>query len=304
MSLMKNRLLLLYGFLFFGISHTLQSQGLLDSLDLEYKDTTFYVSATFKHTYIVMGQSVETRKAGVLEISAKNRFWNIPRPDNSRNRSFVADKMSTRFGLAYAISDRFTVGAGATTFDGIFDGFLKYRLIRQQKNKVPVSVTLFQNTSYRSRAYAAFPLPEDSSDRFSFTTQAMVASKITSKFSVQVTPTFVRKGAAKVPGDIQNHFAIGLGARYKIGNHVSIASEYFYVANPPDLFERYNAFTLGVNWEIGGLILQFHMTNSPNFVEDAYIINTPYNFNFSNPNFNFGFNATYNLQLFRKKSRK
>ncbi|WP_378174849.1 DUF5777 family beta-barrel protein [Aquimarina sp. SS2-1] len=300
---MRNKNIILFVYLLLA-GYCVQAQGLLDTLDKEYKDSVQYTSATFKSSRILLGHSVETRKSGVLEISAFNRFWNIPQTD-SRSQSFIADKMSTRFGLDYAISDRLTLGVGGTTFDDIFDGYLKYRVIRQaNKNGLPFSMTLFQNVSYLSTSRVRFGslFLEENKDRFSYTTQMILASKITTNLSLQISPTFVHRGYSPSEDDPRNHFVLGFGGRYKVGNHISVASEYFYVTNPIESIDTYGAFSLGVNWEVGGLILQFYMTNARNIAEDAFLISTPNNFNFNDSNFNFGFNATYNIQLAKKKS--
>ena len=90
---------------------------------------------------------------------------------------------------------------------------------------------------------------------------------------------------------------MGFGARYKVGKHVSIAGEYYYVANPIQSINAYNPFALGVNWELSDLMLQFKLTHTPHFVEDAFITRSLRNFNFRDGNLFFGFHATYFIQF-------
>jgi hypothetical protein len=103
----------------------------------------------------------------------------------------------------------------------------------------------------------------------------------------------VRKGYQFSNEDSQNIFALGFGARYKLGSHFSIVSEYYSTFNPIDSIDTYNPFAIGANWEIGDVLLQFMLTNAVHMVEDSFITQTLNNFNFRNPNLNFGFNATY-----------
>ncbi len=275
------------------------AQKLLEKVEQAYQDTTLYTLASFKATRIAIGQSVETRKKGILEIHLNNRFWNTPADDS---QSFVADRMGTRFGLEYAISDRFTMGAGGSTWDGIFDGFAKYRLLWQREGKggSPVSVTLFQNASYRSKSFLALSPRDDFSSRMSYTSQLAIARKFNSNFTLQLTPTLVNRGNLLFPEDPQAQFALGLGGRYKLGNHVSVVSEYYHVFDPITSVDTYGAFALGVNWEMTDVILQFGMTNARSMVEDSFITQTRNNFNFRDPNFHFGFNFTYILHLSKK----
>jgi len=298
---MKNsRYFLIMYIVLIGLNTPICAQSLLESLEKEYPDTPQYEIATFKSTRIAIGHSVENRKEGVLEIMAMNRYWNIP---NYQGQSFVADKWSARIALEYGISNRLTAGAGWSTLENIYDGFLKYKLLRQRKNakKSFASVTLFQNASYRnedSRAAIYGDLKDTSfSERLAFTSQLLIARKFTPQFSAQISPTFIHRGSSLSDEDPTNHFAMGIGGRYKVGGHVSIVSEYYYVANPVKSVDTYGAFALGVNWELSDLMLQFHMTNAWSMVEDAFILQTPNNFNLQDGNFTFGFTATFALHL-------
>jgi len=163
-------------------------QDLLELLDKELPDTVRYTRATFKANRITFGQSVETRKKGTLELVLGTKYWN--RPDSDR-RSFAADLFTARFGAEYAFTDRFTMGAGVTSFDGIINGFGKYRLVRQRDdtNKTPISITLFQSTSFLTRSYGKIVLPEDSSDRFNFVSKIIFARKFDRNLSLQIAPT-------------------------------------------------------------------------------------------------------------------
>ncbi|AKA36512.1 DUF5777 family beta-barrel protein [Flagellimonas lutaonensis] len=282
-----------------GMSHTVVSQNLLDILEDEQQDIPQYTQATFKFSRIAFGHSIETRKKGLLDIFVANRFWNTP---EERTQSFAADRLSTRIALEYGISDKFLVGVGGTTFDGLFDGFVKYKLVQQRSDQKgsPISITLLQSTSYFSETLASPNIEDDFSHRLSFTSQMLIGKKITPNFSLQMVPTFVHRGLVLSNEDPQNHFAIGFGGRYKLGNHVSVVSEYYYTANPIKSFDTYGPFALGVNWEIGDVMLQFMLTNAVRMVEDAYITRTRHNFNFRNPNLNFGFNMTYVIHFKRK----
>ena len=66
----------------------------------------------------------------------------------------------------------------------------------------------------------------------------------------------------------------------------------------------YNAFAIGVNWELSYIMLQFQLTNTRTFAEDRFIMQTSNNFNFKDGNLHFGFNATFTLQTDKKKRKK
>jgi hypothetical protein len=283
-------------------SNSINSQSLLDKLNDEFPDKPVYEIASFKTTRIGLGHSIETRKKGALEISLYNRYWNIP---NFKGQRFLADVVSTRYGLDYAFSDNFTVGLGYTNHDKITDGFLKYKLLKQRKGskKGFLSVTLVQAISHRNSENVSADIYEPSSvsDKYAFTSQVLVARKLNSDFTLQITPTYIHREGNTLNDDPNNQFAVGFGGRHKIGGHASIVSEYYYVANPLKSIDTYNAFMVGVNWELSHLMLQFHMTNARNFAEDTFITQTRNNFNSKDGNFHFGFNATFVLDTRKKK---
>lgn len=282
------------------VSSSLSAQNLLDKLEKEFPENTNYAIGTFKTTRIAIGQSIETRRKGQLEISVFSRFWDSP---NSNKESFLADKSTHRFALEYGLTDRLTLGAGYTSFDGIYDSFLKYQLVKQQSGKtnIPISITLFQSYAYRSMQLGNVTPFVSGSDKSAYTTQVLIAKKFNSKFSAQITPTFVHRAKSILSEDPNSQFAIGFGARHKISKHASIVSEYYYVTNPLESVKTYDAFAVGINWELSHLMLQFHITNARNFAEDTFIMQTKNNFNFHDPNFHFGFNATFVLHTKKKK---
>lgn len=306
MSLMKNKYYksTLVAF-FILINSIMNAQDLLSKLDKEYDNISLNEIATFKTTRLGLGHSIETRKKGALQLSLYFRYWDTP---NATGQKFLADEVSTRYGLEYAFTDNFTFGVGYTNFDKITDGYLKYRLLHQNTNakKGWFSLTLVQTISHRMLQNANGNLyqPTSSENKYAFTTQALFARKFNTNLSVQITPTYIYRAAESTTNDPNHQFAIGFGGRHKITKHASVVSEYFYVANPVKSFDTYNTFMVGINWEVSDLMLQFHLTNARNFAEDTFITQTTNNFNFKDPNLHFGFNATYIIHTRKNKLKK
>ncbi len=294
---MKSKPLFLVPFcLTFFFTVGVNGQELLDILEKESPKMPIYTQAIFKTNRVVLTQSVETRKKGTLEFILGTRYWNIPNNDNSQ--SFAADKFSGHFGMQYAVSDRFTFGAGITSYDGILNGFAKYRLVRQRQDKnVPIGITLVQGGSYFSRDFLRYSLPLNSSERLSYVTQAIIARKFDRNFSFQVSPTYIHSGSGQPVSNQKDLFLMGFGARYKLGNHVSLASEYGYLFGRNEGEEGFNLFSLGVNWEVGDLIMQFSMSNAKSFDDISSYLFNPNNFHFRPGGLHIGVNATYVLHL-------
>ena len=297
---MKNNKITLLGFLFFLLSnYNSFAQDLLNQLNKEFPDEITSTIATFKTTRIGIGHSIETRKKGALEISLYNRYWNIP---NFEGQRFLADVVSRRYGLTYSFTDNLSFGIGYEDHDEIADGFIKYKLLNQNKKR-PVSITLLQTISHRSLENTSSNLyqPSSSENKYSFISQVLIARKFNANLSLQIAPTYVRRENNETTNDPNNQFALGFGGRHKISNHASIVSEYYLVANPLKSIDTFNAFMVGVNWELGDLLLQFQMTNARNFAEDTFITQTRNNFNAKDGNFHFGFNATFLLHTKKNK---
>ena len=299
---MRNRYTLQLLLLFLVATQTTNAQDLLSQLATEFPDAPMYEIATFKTTRIGLGHATETRKKGALEISLYNRYWNIP---DFKGQRFLADVVSTRYGLSYSFTDQFTLGLGYTNHDKISDGFLKYQFLKQQQDskKMPVSLTFVQTISQRNSSDTNTDLyaEDTASSKYSFTSQVLIARKINTALSLQIMPSFIHRNNTVLAEDPNNQFAIGFGGRHKIGGHAAIVSEYYYVTNPLKSIDTYNAFMVGVNWELSHLLLQFQMTNARNFAEDTFITQTRNNFNAKDGNFHFGFNATWVLQTKKNK---
>lgn len=299
---MKTKIIFSLALVLLTTVHCSFSQDLLEILESEQQNDVQFTPATFKMTRIAFGHSTEVRGKGILELFVANRFWNTPA---DRAQSFVADRLSSRIALEYGISDKLTFGVGATTFDGLFDAHLKYRILQQSNEKgLPFTITLFQNMSYNSSPIANQAIADDLADRSAFTSQLLFSKKVSKDFSLQVSPTYIRKSLGLAANDPENFFALGIGARYKVGPHVSLVSEYAHTFNPIKSFDTFDTFAIGANWELGDIMLQFMLTNAVNMVEDAFIVQTKNNFNFRNPNLNFGFNATYVFHLRNRLKNK
>lgn len=298
MNPMKNsHFFLLVIAVFINCHCNLFAQNLLDQLEVERMDDTVNEFGTFKSTSIAIGQSIENRRQGVLQLMVINRSWNKP---NSTVQSFVADKWTSRLGLEYGVSDRFSLGGGWSTLENAYDSYFKYNLIKQRKKTSPfLSVSLYQKASY---------FDEDITGNYGFlerlnlTSQILIARKFGPDFSLQISPTYIHANRyALTSEDPENYFALGFGARYRIANHLSLVSEYYYQANPVKSKKTYGAFALGVNWDVRYLLLQFHLTNTRSMIEDSFILDTMNNFNTKDGNLVFGFNATFSFFLKQNK---
>src|SRR3954451_5434750 len=105
----------------------------------ENKLRTNYTSATFKSTRLINGHSVETLGKRILDFRISHRFDKF---SDGFYEMFGLDHAKMRIGLDYGLTDRFMFGLGRSTFEKQYDGFVKYKILRQSSGykKMPVTV--------------------------------------------------------------------------------------------------------------------------------------------------------------------
>ena len=118
-----------------------RSQDLFDILDETEEPTTEYTYATFKSTRIVSGQSIENPHSGVLLFIIGHRFGKL---NSGSYDLWGLDQATIRLGLEYGLTNRLAIAAGRSSFEKTYDGFVKYKLLRQSTGArtMPLSVSL------------------------------------------------------------------------------------------------------------------------------------------------------------------
>ena len=257
-----------------------------------------FIKTAFKTTRIINGQSIENTGRGVLDLKIMHRFGPL---NQGAYELFGLDQATMRIGLDYGVLDRLTVGVGRSTYQKQFDGFAKYKLIRQQTGKysIPISVSYAGTLIYRSlKSTAAFP--ENESDRFSFAHQILIARKFSDYFSFQLTPTLIHYNivpASNIPNDLMS---LGIGFRQRLSRRVNLTGEYFYRINKLPGFQ--DALSIGFDIETGGHVFQLHFTNSTGMTERTFINETSGSWN--NGDVRFGFNIARVFTIVKPKELK
>ena len=283
-------------FIFSAITGMVNGQSLLDQLsdELKQKPDTNYATATFKSTRIINGQSIETVGKNGMNIIISHRFGNL---NSGIHQFYGLDQSSIRIGLEYGISRRLDVGLGRSRDQELVDGYIKYKLIRQSSGAIvmPVSVTFYTSMQVKAQKWSQPELVHKLSDRFSYVNEFLIARKFSNNFSLQFVPGFVHRNLTQTIGDKNLVPYLGIGARYKITNRLSLSSEYYYVYPGLTALPSYNPFSVGIDIETGGHIFQLHFSNSRGMQEKIMIPDNP--FSWSHGDIGFGFNIIRNFNL-------
>ncbi len=237
------------------------------------------VAATFKGTRLINQHTIEVGGKRTLDYRIAHRFG----PFNSGSYDFwgLDGGASIRMSLEYSYDGRLQFGIGRTSIEKTFDGYLKYRLLQQNKsNSMPISVTLFSGAYYTNLKGAATLISgvdkyKNTSSRFSFAHQIMIARKFSENLSLQVTPSMVHYNQVDNISDKNDTYAIGFLGRYKFTKRTAVTFEYMARANKyTNATTYYDSMGIGLDIETGGHVFQVHLTNSLGITENQFITRT------------------------------
>jgi hypothetical protein len=279
---------------FFSITFSYSQEDLLGILE---EETTKKVpseieNSIFKGTRILNGHSVKNRKDKELEFMISHRFGRV---NLGFDELFGLDQANIRFAFEYGLNDDLTIGIGRSSFEKTFDSFLKYSLIHQTKGEksFPFAISLFG--SIAAKTIKDYP-PTDKrtfAESLFYVGQVLIARKVSSDFSVQLTPTYIHRNTVKIAEDPHDIYALGFGSRLKISKRVSLNSEYFYAFNESMSLNARNSLAFGVDIETGGHVFQLILSNSITMIEKSFIAETTGNFFGGDIHFGFNLSRTF-----------
>lgn len=258
---------------------------LMDMLNEGQEEPTNYTIATFKASRIINGHSLETHGKGIFQFLIAHRFGRLNAgglgAKEALRELFGLDNATIRFGLEYGVTDRLTLGMGRSSFEKVYDGFIKYKLLRQSTGKktMPISMTLFASTAIKTNQWSNPERENFFSARMYYTFQALIARKFSDKLSLQLSPTLIHRNLVATAEDKNDVFVLGAGGRYKMTGSLSLNLEYFWIL-PNQVVSTLNgedvkdAFSIGVDIETGGHVFQLHFTNSRGMVEKSFATET------------------------------
>lgn len=275
------------------ISPVMAQDDLLDMLDDESSNETYITAATFKGTRLINGHSVETRKKNNLDFIISHRFGKM---SGGIYEFYGLDQSNIRIGFDYGVSDRFNIGVGRNSFEKTYDGYLKYRLLRQATgaNPFPFSLTALTAMSVKTLKDPVYEEVIEFSDRIAYSTSLLIAHKFSPSLSLQLMPSYTHFNAITSDMDRNDIISMGVGGRVKVSKRISINAEYHHQFKKLS-DEFYNSLALGIDIETGGHVFQLHVTNSQAMIEKGFIAET--RDNFFDGDIHLGFNISRTFQL-------
>lgn len=278
-----------------GITLTAQDD-LLSLLEEEEEETTQLVTASFKTNRVINLHSLESTAGGVLDFKISHRFGTLNR---GAYELFGLDAATIRIGADYGISDRLTVGAGRSSFEKTYDGYLKFKFLRQRSGAKPMPLTaaLFSSMAVQTLRWANPDRDNFFSSRLYYTFQLILGSKISEGLSLQLSPTLVHRNLVETTAESNDVLALGAAGRIKLSRRIALNLEYIYVL-PDQLAPGFgNSLSVGFDIETGGHVFQLHFTNSTSMIEKGFVTQT--SGRWGDGGIHFGFNISRVFTLVR-----
>ena len=275
-----------------SVSFQYFAQDLLDILEKETPQTDQIVTATFKGTRILNGHSIENRKDKELEFLISHRFGRV---NLGFDELFGLDQSNIRFALEYGLNDDITIGLGRSSYEKTYDSFMKYSLLKQKKgvNSFPFAVSLFGSVAVKTLKDFDPSDKRTFSESLFYVGQVLIARKVNSSFSFQLTPTYVHRNTVRINEDPHDIFALGLGTRIKLNKRVSFNSEYYFAMDESKSINARNSLAFGVDIETGGHVFQLILSNAITMIEKSFITETTDDFFAGDIHFGFNISRTF-----------
>ncbi|HEK21733.1 MULTISPECIES: DUF5777 family beta-barrel protein [unclassified Mucilaginibacter] len=239
------------------------------------------VIATFKATRLIFTQTTETVKKKELNFMVIHRFGDIAGSAGGGKTFFGLDNSSDIYiGFEYGLTDNLNIGLGRSKFEQMIDLQLKYYLLHQTTdNSMPVAVSVIGKTGFKPY-HVNTNIFDNTLNRFSYFTQAIIARKFSSALSVEVAPSYVANNIEYpfLVGNEKRYFAISAAGRLKFSKRMGIVLDYFHPfssyrdnsVNP----KYYDGLGVGLEIETGGHVFTINFSNAQAISEINYLNNT------------------------------
>ena len=258
---------------------------------------------TFEGTRVMNNHSTEMLYKKNLEFIIAHKFGDIAGDNGGIQNFYGFDNVAdVRFAFEYGVTNDFAIGFGRSKGVGplnqVLDGYLKYRLLQQEKDGMPVSLTFVSSmaSTYRKAS-------EDSTsavfynsvlERFIFTNQILVSKKVNSKLSLQVNVGYNHRNLVAF-NDVNGLLFTGGVVRYRFTERVGILAEYNRIWNRSKTSFQKDPLSFGLELITGGHNFTLVLSNSKGINENIFIPNT--SSDWLKGQFRFGFSINRKFKL-------
>ncbi|MBT8220559.1 MAG: hypothetical protein KJP00_12085 [Bacteroidia bacterium] len=233
------------------------------------------VRNTFESIWLIDNQTVDVPFKNTFEWDIQHRFgtW-----ENGYEDYFgLAAPSNIRLGFVYVPLENLQVGFGITKERKIWDFHAKYVLIKQKQDSgFPFSIAYFGSVGLDSRDLDSFV---ETSDRYSYFNQLMIARKFTDRLALQIAPSFsyfnspelIYSDEGNFVGAMNNtHFAISALGRLGLTDRIGLILSMDFAVTDHQINNPENNISIGVEFTTSSHAFQV-------FVGNYQSINPQYN---------------------------
>ena len=156
--------------------------------------------------------NIDKTKIKKIEIDInKYKNWTV------NNIKILTDIANTKIELLYGLSENLQIGFSRESLKKTYALNAKYN-ITTQSSKLPFTSSLYASYNYNSSLDEDIYPNLSSSDRSLFFGQLLLSKSFSDKISLQLSPSFARKGFAETIFEQENNFILEiLGGAYFTG---------------------------------------------------------------------------------------
>ena len=284
--------------LFFSASLMLNAQDdLLSLLGDDDKEINF-ANAAFKTNHVINLHSLENTAPGVMDFKISHRFGTL---NGGFYEMFGLDNATIRLGLDLGITDNLAIGVGRSSYEKTYDGFIKYKFLRQSTGarNMPITAAFLATAAVQTLKWSDPNRENLFTSRLYYTWQLILGRKFNDNFSLQLSPTLVHRNLVRTRAEKNDVPALGIAGRYKLNKRIAVNVEYIYVM-PNTLADEFkNGLSIGFDIETGGHVFQLHLTNATSMIERGFVAENTNSW--GNGGIHFGFNISRVFTLWEPK---
>jgi len=258
---------------------------------------------TFEGTRVLNNHSTDMLYRNHLEFIVAHKFGDMAGTFGGISNFYGFDNLAdVRIAFEYGVYNKLDIGfgrnKGVNLHTGVLDGYAKYRILQQDKEKSYVNLTFVSSLALPYRKPATDSTSEvfyqNILQRFIFTNQLLVSRKFSDRFSLQFNLGYNHRNLVNYQ-DKNGLFFGGVSSRFRFTQYMGVLVEYNHIFDRPSEINYQNPLHFGLEFITGGHVFTIIFSNSKAVNENLFI---PYtDSNWLDGSFRMGFSITRQFKL-------
>ena len=248
--------------IFFGLlliyTFSFSQENLLEELENKSENKTTNKVSAFKGIKVINNQSTKQAGEKELYLYVSHRFGSIK---GGIKTLFGLDIANTKIELLYGVSNNIQIGFSRESLKKIYSLNTKYR-VTEQNSKFPFNSSLYFSYNYNSSLSEEIYTTLSNSDRNIFFGQLLMSKSLGNKLSIQLSPSFAKKGFNETIFEEENNFILGIASSYRITSRLAFNIEYSANLDRPKISPFNDVLSFGIDIETGGHVFQLLFSNT------------------------------------------